>query len=197
VYRSNAPLRNHEIAQLHTMHEAGQPINAISAAIGIHRNRVRQYLQFRVAYPPEALQRFIRKAPKLKKRFPMRLSEASPLLPGWPSDAKITDLRKAGVIKARRSSQKGRALMVTEKQVVRAAEQMMPLEGLFLRSDSMSRLSYIEVTDHLERHHMRYWPSREFFWIAATEIREDLHVPAAQVHIANLCLQITGRALLT
>jgi hypothetical protein len=179
------------------MHDAGQPVGRIAQAIGIHRNRVTQYLQFRVAYPPDALRRFVHKSPRLNTQFPMPLADVAPLLPGYPSPAKIADLRREGILKATRSTQRGRKLIISRAQTIKAAERMMPAEGLYIRSDSMSRLSFIEVTDHLTRHHMQYWPSREFFWVSACEVAEHLHVPAAQVHLANLCLKITGRCLLT
>lgn len=195
MYATTTLLQKRDILRLHKMHADGVSIRDIASALRIHPNNVTQHLKFRIAYTKDIVDQLKHRAPRINTDFPIPLLDAAPLLPGWPSQGKLYSLVRKGILSGKKTRiGSSTCLVVTRSQIQAAAKKMMPREGLFIRSNSLRRLTEGEIQPGYQKFHLRYWPCHRYHWIQATEIADQLIVPVAQVHQANLCLDITGRA---
>lgn len=197
-------LSDREIVRLHQMARSGVPKNNIADELGIHRNTVYMHLALRFRYSTYVLNSLCLNASMPTGRT-LSIYDAAAYLPGWPSNALIFRLYRAGVLKAKRAAgPRGPALRCTFSDIRRAAHKMLPT-GLWVRSDSLdvycklaSRI--VAACDH-SAVDCTYWPSKQYCYLPAPAVFEEarsldaaIRVPLPTMRRAVLCLEKLGVA---
>lgn len=200
-------LTDRQIIRIHQMASAGISNQDIACELEVHRNTIYRHLSLRFPYSAYVMRVLCLDRPMPTERV-MTIYAAAAYLPGWPSDAVVFRLYRAGVLEAKKTTINGRAgvLGVRMPAVRRAARKMLP-QGLWLKTETLPL--YCEDAARLicETRHLaidcKYWPATHYKYLpapsvfgTAAELEIPIKVPLRCRKRASLCLEATGVATL-
>lgn len=197
-------LSDRQVIRMHQLSAEGFKTKQIADMLEISKNTVIEHLAFRVPYTP-AILRKIACFPHeftLPKENPLTIYNAAIYLPGWPERAKLFQLYRNKVLKAK-IKRRGpwRGLVVSHAEIKRAALRMLP-PGIWIRLGNVASYTNRNIAEECKKfsigcNHMLHLKNKVQF-VDIRDVVEQcvarevpLNIPARTIHRALAAVDMT------